>query len=426
MLDIRVIREDPEKIRNALLKRLDTLSFDELLQWDAQRRQTIQDAEALKNKRNVVSAKIPVLMKEAPHEVEPTKAEMSLIGKRIAELDNEQRIIEEKIEDFMSQLPNLPDEDVPAGGKENNIVLEVNGEKPQFSFEPKSHIDLCRDLDLIDYERGVKLSGAGHWIYKGFGARLEWALINFFVREHIADGYEFVFLPYMLNYECGYVAGQFPKFVEEDYWIDGGPDKAGRFLLPTAETALVNIHRDEIFTEADLPKKYFSYTQCFRREAGSSRIEERGMIRGHQFNKVEMVQYVHPDNSEKAFMELADKAKSLVTKLGLHFRMSQLAAKDCGYAMARTYDVEIWIPSMEIYKEVSSASNSYEYQARRGKTRYRNTNGKLDFVHILNASGLATSRVFPAILEQNQREDGSVVVPEVLRNDVGTDILRPI
>ena len=228
----------------------------------------------------------------------------------------------------------------------------------------------------------------------------------------------------MLGYQCGYVAGQFPKYVEEDYWIDGGPNEKGNFLLPTAETALVNIHRDEILKEEELPKRYFAYTPCFRREAGSSRIEERGMVRGHQFNKVEMVQYAHPDHSEEAFDELLKKAESLVQKLGLHYQLSKLAADDCSFSMGRTCDIEVWIPSMGIYKEISSVSNGYDYQARRGNVRFRDSDGKMRFVHTLNGSGLATSRVLPAIVEQYQQADGSIVVPEVLRQDVGTDIIK--
>jgi seryl-tRNA synthetase len=269
------------------------------------------------------------------------------------------------------------------------------------------------------------LSGAGHWIYKGFGAKLEWALLNYFIHEHLSDGYEFLLVPHILNYQCGYVAGQFPKFIEDDFWIDGSPGKNGKFLLPTAETALVNYHRDEILDESDLPKKYFSYTPCFRREAGSTRIEERGMVRGHQFNKVELVHYAHPKHSGESFSELVAKAQKLVQNLGLHYQLTKLAAEDCSSAMARTHDIEIWIPSMGIYKEVSSASNGYDYQSRRGNIKYRDSNGKLNLVHMLNASGLATSRVIPAILEQCQKADGSVIIPDVLRNDMGAEVIKP-
>ncbi|MBR4955931.1 MAG: serine--tRNA ligase, partial [Clostridia bacterium] len=266
----------------------------------------------------------------------------------------------------------------------------------------------------------TKLSGSGFWIYRGWGARLEWALLNYFVDTHIADGYELVLVPHMLSYECGLTAGQFPKFAEDVYWLETAEDERRRFMLPTAETALVALHRDEILTEADLPRKYISYTPCFRREAGSYRADERGMVRGHQFNKVEMVQFTKPEDSDAAFEELVKKAENLVSGLGFHFRTVKLAAGDCSASMARTYDIEIHIPSMNGYKEVSSVSNARDYQARRGNMRFRRDDtGKIELMHTLNGSGLATSRILPAVVEQNQRADGSIVVPEVLRKYLG-------
>jgi seryl-tRNA synthetase len=253
---------------------------------------------------------------------------------------------------------------------------------------------------------------------------LEWALLNYFIDEHIKDGYEFILPPHMLGYDCGYVAGQFPKFTEEVYWIQNPTSSDKKFMLPTAETALVNLHRDEILSKAELPRKYIAYTPCYRREAGSYRSEERGMIRGHQFNKVEMVQYTTAERSDAAFEELVGKAERLVQGLGLHYQLSKLAAGDCSFGMARTSDIEVWIPSMGIYKEVSSASNARDYQARRGNVKYRDDDGKLKLAHTLNASGLATSRVIPAIVEQYQNEDGSVTVPEVLRKYMGIDVIR--
>ena len=312
---------------------------------------------------------------------------------------------------------------MPAGGKENNEVVAVYGEKREFDFEPKHHVDLVTDLGLIDYPRGAKLGGSGFWIYTGDGARLEWALLNYFMSQHLADGYEMVLLPHILNYECGFTAGQFPKFAIDVFHLDADvfeKSKDFRFLLPTAETALVNLHRDEILNEEDLPLKYFGYTPCYRREAGSHGANERGMIRGHQFNKVEIFQFTRPDQAEEALDELIGKAEKLVKGLGLHFRTSRLAAEDCSASMRRTFDIEVWIPSMGDYKEVSSASDAGDYQARRGNIRYRSSEtGKTEFVHTLNASGLATSRVFPAIVEQMQRSDGSVVIPEVLRPWMG-------
>ncbi|MBQ9580171.1 MAG: serine--tRNA ligase [Lachnospiraceae bacterium] len=423
MLDIKRIRENPEEVAAALKKRNLDVDFTELLTLDKDRRNLLQSVEEKKNDRNITSKKIPV-MKKNGEDVTAELERMKKVGDEIAEENDKVREIEEKIKYILDRLPNIPADDVVAGGKENNKVVKTFGEKPTFDFEPKNHVDLCKMHNLIDYERGVKIAGEGSWLYTGKGAILEWALLNFFIREHIKDGYNFILPPHMLGYQCGYVAGQFPKYVEEDYWIDGGPNEKGNFLLPTAETALVNIHRDEILKEEELPKRYFAYTPCFRREAGSSRIEERGMVRGHQFNKVEMVQYAHPDHSEEAFDELLKKAESLVQKLGLHYQLSKLAADDCSFSMGRTCDIEIWIPSMGIYKEVSSVSNGYDYQARRGNIRFRDSEGKMRFVHTLNGSGLATSRVLPAIVEQYQQADGSIVVPEVLRQDVGTDIIK--
>ena len=425
MIDIKKIRENPLAIQEALAKRNVIIDFTELLNWDSERRILITKADQKKNDRNITSKRIPFLKKQGV-DVSEEVNRMKLIGTEIDDLNSRIKELEIKIKNTLDYLPNLPAEGVLPGGKENNVVLHQWGNKPKFDFEAKSHIEICKNLHLVDYERGIKLSGEGSWIYTGLGAQLEWSLLNFFIKEHLKDGYTFLLPPHMLNYQCGYVAGQFPKYVEEDYWIDGSPSENSKFLLPTAETALVNYHRDEVLSQEDLPKKYFAYTPCFRREAGSSRIEERGMVRGHQFNKVEMVHFAHPDNSENSFKELCEKAESLVQKLGLHYQVSKLAADDCAFSMSTTYDVEVWIPSMNIYKEVSSASHGYDYQARRGNIRFKNSDGKSQYVHTLNASGLATSRVIPAILEQFQNEDGSVSIPEVLQNDMGTDIIRPL
>jgi len=425
MIDIKFIRENIDKVRLSLLKRMDSISFDEVLQWDDERKSIISKVENLNAEKNTKSIQISELKKQG-EDVSELVDKMKQNGEYTKSLNYKLGDIENKIFNFLSVLPNIPDDDVVSGGKENNVILHQWGEKPQFDFQIKNHVDLCESLNLVDYKRGAKLSGNGFWIYKGIGAQLEWALINFFISEHIKDGYEFLMVPHMLNYECGFVAGQFPKFQDEDYWIDASPvNKAGKFMLPTAETALVNYHRDEILAEDDLPKKYFAYTPCFRREAGSARTEERGMIRGHQFNKVEMVHYAHPDHSNESFDELVGKAERLVQKLGLHYQLSKLAAKDCSTTMARTYDIEVWLPSMGIYKEVSSASNGNDYQARRGNIRFRDKDGVKRYVHTLNASGLATSRLVPAIIEQNQQSDGSVIIPDVLRGYMGIDIIKP-
>lgn len=418
MIDINKIREDYQKVEKDLRKKINTISLEEVKDWDIEKRKIGIERDALKNRKNVVSKEIPMLKKEGK-DVQYLLDEMKEIGEKIVSLDEQYNELDEKIFDFMSALPNIPDDDVVAGGKENNKVVSVYGEKPEFKFTPKDHVTLATELGLIDYERGVKLAGQGSWIYTGLGARLEWAIINYFIDTHIKDNWEFMLVPHMLNYECGFTAGQFPKFQDEVYWLDGTCRKDGKFMLPTAETALVNIHRDEVLKEEELPKKYFAYTPCYRREAGSSRVEERGTVRGHQFNKVEMVQYTKEDDSDRAFDEMLAKAEKLVQGLGLHYQVSKLAAGDCSASMSRTYDVEIWIPSMGIYKEVCSASNARDYQARRGNMKYKDSEGKSHYMHTLNASGLATSRLLPALLEQCQNEDGSVTIPEVLRPYMG-------
>lgn len=425
MIDINLIRQDHEAIRQRYLRRGKDIDFTEFLQLDEQRKAIIQSVEQMKAQRNKVSAQIPQL-KKAGQNVSATIAEMKALGDKIAQEDARLAEINDQIRDFLLRLPNLPDEDLLAGGKENNKPIKLFGTKPTFDFIPKDHVELAKSLGLIDYERGAKLAGNGSWIYTGLGARLEWALLNYFIDSHIAKGYEFMLPPYMLTYECGLTAGQFPKFEEDVYQLANAEGK--KFLLPTAETALVNLYRDEVLAESQLPRKFFGYSACFRREAGSYRSEERGMIRGHQFNKVELFQYTTPEQSDAAFEEMVNMACGLVEGLGLHYQLSKLAAGDCSDSMARTYDIEIYIPSMNIYKEVSSASNARDYQARRGNMRYRSeADKKLYFMHTLNASGLATSRVFPALLEQNQNADGSVTIPEVLRKYMGgLDKLVPI
>lgn len=423
MLDINLIRKDPEFVKAALAKREYEVDFTELLQWDARRKEIIAEGEALKAERNRINKEIPRLKKEGA-DVSAVMAQMKESGEKVKSLDEELRQVEAKIEEFVAALPNLPADDVVAGGKENNQVVKVFGEKPVFNFEAKNHVDLCTSLGLIDYERGVKLAGNGYWLYTDLGAQLEWALLNYFITTHIKDGYTFMLPPHILTYECGYTAGQFPKFKEDVYRVSTGDDSF-HFLLPTAETALINLYRGEILEEKDLPKRMFAYTPCYRSEAGTYRASERGMIRGHQFNKVEMFGYTRPEDSDAMLKELIGKACALVEGLGLHYRLSKLAAGDCSASMATTYDIELWIPSMNEYKECSSVSNAHEYQARRGNIRFRCADSKkTEYLHTLNGSGLATSRVIPAIVEQYQQADGSVVVPEVLRPFLGVDVLR--
>ena len=435
MLDIRKIKENPDAVKAGLkAKEVDCDAIiDKILELDVQVRGLKTSTEtktAQKNKLSKENGKLFGMKKGLEKKGEDTSAveaqiaanmaESVKIDESIADDKNLLKELDEQLYTNMLALPNLPDADLLPGGKENNEPLRYIGEKHSFDFEPKHHVDLCQDLGLIDYERGVKLAGAGNWMYTGMGARLEWALLNYFIDTHTADGYDFILPPHMLEYQCGLTAGQFPKFADEVFKIANHPTEGGTFyMLPTAEAALASVYRDEILTEADLPKKFFAYTPCFRREAGSHRADERGMVRGHQFNKVEMFQFTTAEGSDEAFEELVKKAENLVAGLGLHFRTVKLAAGDCSASMARTYDIEILIPSMNGYKEVSSVSNARDYQARRGNCRYRRADGKIDFVHTLNGSGLATSRIFPAIVEQNQRADGSIVVPECLRKYLG-------
>ena len=435
MLDIMKIRQNPDAIKAGMkAKEVDCDAIvDRILELDVQVRALKTATETMtaeKNKLSKENGKLFGQKKGAEKRGEDTSAIEAQIAANMAasnKIDEEIAEDKEKLKQLdaelynnMLALPNMPDPDLLPGGKENNQPLRYIGEKHAFDFEPKHHVDLCTELGLIDYERGVKLAGGGNWMYTGMGARLEWALLNYFIDTHIADGYQFILPPHMLEYQCGLTAGQFPKFADEVFKIANHPTEGGTFyMLPTAEAALASVYREEILTEADLPKKFFSYTPCFRREAGSHRADERGMVRGHQFNKVEMFQFTTPEGSDEAFEELVKKAENLVAGLGLHFRTVKLAAGDCSASMARTYDIEILIPSMNGYKEVSSVSNARDYQARRGNIRYRRADGKIDFVHTLNGSGLATSRIFPAIVEQNQRADGSIVVPEALRKYLG-------
>jgi len=421
LIDIKLIRESPDYIKQSLLKKgADCAAdIDRIIELDVERRTIIASSETDKAEQNKVSKQIPQIKKEGG-DVSGILAHMNTLKGRIHEAEVGLRAVEGELEELMLGLPNPPDDDLAPGGKENNEPLRYYGNPFTFSFEPKNHVDLCTNLGLIDYSRGVKLAGSGFWIYRGIGARLEWALLNYFIETHLADGYEMLFVPYMLKYQCGLTAGQFPKFADEVYKIANPTDDRVHYMLPTAEAALVSLHRDEILSEEELPKKYISFTPCFRREAGTYGSDERGMVRGHQFNKVEMVQFTTPEGSSAAFDELVGKAEALVAGLGFHFRTVKLAAADCSAAMARTYDIEIQIPSMQGYKEVSSVSNSRCYQARRGAMRFRRAEtGKIEFMHTLNGSGLATSRILPALVEQNQQEDGSIVIPEVLRKYLG-------
>lgn len=422
MLDIKKIQSDPVGMAKKIAAKGVTIDFAELIEKYERRKSINAENDALRNRRKTISKKIGIAMKNGSPDGEALAQEVKDVNEKIKANEFLIAEIDQYVNKLMLELPNPPADGVAPGGKENNEVVKIHGVKPEFNFIPKNHVDLAESLDLIDYKRGVKLSGSGYWVYTRVGAMLEWALLNYFVENHLADGYEMLLLPHILNQDCGLVAGQFPKFYDEVYYLDNTREK---FILPTAETALVNLHRDEILNEDELPKRYFAFTPCYRKEAGSSRADERGMIRGHQFNKVELVQYAHPDHSMDSLKEMLAKAEKLVAGLGLHYRVSKLAAEDCSWAMATTFDVEVWIPSMGIYKEVSSVSNAFDYQARRGNVRFRDVEtGKTRFVHTLNASGLATSRIFPAILEQFQQEDGSVKVPDVLKKWLPFDYIK--
>lgn len=412
MLDINLIRENPEYVKKALLKKGWTFDAESFIKKLDLKRDLVKTIDELKAEKNKLSATVPMVKKNGGN-IEEIFLKVKEINLLVETKEKELSVMDEEINKIMFELPNMPDDDLLEGEKENNKVVKTFGTKHNFSFKPKDHVELAESLGLIDYTRAAKMSGRGTWVYTNEGARLEWALLNFFIQEHLKDGYQFILPPHIMKYESGFVAGQFPKFAADIFWLEGTEQK--KYMLPTAETPLTNFHAEEILQEKDLPKKYFAYTPCYRSEAGSYRTEERGMIRGFQFNKIEMFQYTTEEGSNAAFDELVEKASSLVEKLGLHFQITKLAAGDCSHSMARTFDIEVWIPSMEIYKEVSSVSNARTYQARRGNIKYRdNQTGKTKFCHTLNGSGLATSRVFPAILEQYQNEDGSVTIPEVL------------
>ena len=414
MIDVKLIIEKPEEVKKALKKKLWDFDPSKVIELEKKRKELIKQTESNKAEQNKLSAQVPEY-KKAGKDPKEIFAKVKALASKNKEGEIELKKVEKQIFDIVAELPNLPDDDLLSGGKENNKVIKEVNKKPNFKFKIKDHVELAKTLGLVDYDRAAKISGEGTWIYTDEGAELEWALINYFISTHLKNGYHFILPPHMLNQDSGFGAGQFPKFKNAVFHVEGN----NKFLLPTAETALVNLHRNEILKESDLPRKYFAYTPCYRQEAGSYRTEERGMIRGYQFNKVEIVQYTTEEGSDKAFEEMINIASGLVEKLGLHFRLSKLAAADCSHSMARTTDIEVYLPSIGIYKEVSSASNARSYQSRRTMARYKDKDGKTHYCHTLNASGLATSRLFPAILEQFQQEDGSVIIPEVLRPFMG-------
>lgn len=421
MLDIELIRKDRASVEAALSKRLEpsevSRSLSAIAELDKQRRELIGDIDAERARRKE-EARAFGAAKAAGQAVEPTTRDAKAA---LQELEERLAAVQEQLTTAMSELPNLPADDVVAGGKEANVVVKVFGEAPKID-NVRDHVTLANELGLVDFERGVKLGGSGFWIYTGWGARLEWALVNWFIDRHFAAGYQFMLPPHLLLDSAGYAAGQFPKFYDDVFHIATDGDERGRFLLPTSETAILGAYQNEIFETADLPHKAYAYTPCYRSEKAGSHSDERGTVRGHQFNKVEIFQFTSPEDGEKTLEEMVGYAEDLVSSLGLHFRRSLLAAGDSSASMRKTIDIEVWMPSTGKYKEVSSVSWAGDYQARRAGIRYRVPGSKNNrFVHTLNGSALATSRIFPAILEQFQQPDGSVLVPEVLREKVGTD-----
>ena len=415
-MSVKWILEDPQRARMALEKRGAAQSgIDEIVALEARRKslaKAISENNALRKK----------ISKSRGQESDDRMEGVGL-RERSDDLAGQIALVERELKGVMDQLPNAVDNSVPEGGKENNKVISYSGVKPDFGYNFRDHVDLSEDLGLIDHARGVKLGGTGYWIYTGLGAALEWSLLNYFCRRHYADGYRFVLPPHILNTEAGYIAGQFPKFDDDVFHVVDGENRDS-FLVPTAETAMAAMYGGEILERGVLPMQLFAVTPCYRREAGGYRHGERGTIRGHQFNKVELFEITEPHASESAHQQLLGRVESLLDDLGLHYRTSLLAAGDTGFAMSKTYDVEVWIPSLGEYKEVSSVSCAKDFQSRRGKIRYRGADSKAQYVHTLNASGLATSRLFPALLEQGQQPDGSVKIPEVLAEWLGTDLIK--
>ena len=419
MLDIKKIVEEKDAVERALLKRMnrEDLDLDTIVDLYNKKKEILKKFEEKRAGQNSFNTKMAQVEKGSQEFLNLVK-ELKELASEVKEFDEELKKIEGELKERLEVLPNIPDDDVVAGGKESNEIVRTFGEKPTFDFGIKDHVQLGEELQLFDFERATKMSGSNFSMYKGMGARLEWALINYFIDVHIKDGYEMIIPPHIVGEQSGYCAGQLPKFKSDVYWLED----EHQFLIPTAETVLTNIYRDEILNEQDLPKKFFAYTPCYRKEAGSYRANERGLIRVHQFNKVEMYQFVKAQDSEKALEDLVSKAEKLVEGLGLHYQVSKLAAGDCSAGAAKTYDVEVWLPAIGQYYEVSSISNVREYQSRRGNIRYKSKeNGKNMFVHTLNASGLATSRLMVAVVETYQQKDGSIVVPEVLRKYIGVD-----
>ncbi|MFZ3138121.1 MAG: serine--tRNA ligase [Thermodesulfovibrionales bacterium] len=421
MLDARFVRENIDIVKKSLGDRNSTMPLDEFLGFEEQRRILLKEAEELRNKRNVVSeeiGKLKTLKQDASKLIE----EMKGVSDNIRELDEKIKILEENTNEFLLNVPNIPDKTVPVGKDETeNVEVRRWGEPRQFDFEPLNHWDIGEILDIIEFERAAKIAGARFSLTKGYGAKLERSLMNFMLDLNTSKGYKEVFPPILVNRESMKGTGQLPKFEMELFRI-ADPEF---YLIPTAEVPLTNIHRNEILNEKDLPIYYTAYTPCFRREAGSYGKDVRGLIRQHQFNKVELVKFAKPEDSFQELEALTNNAEDILQKLELPYRVVALCTGDMGFSAAKTYDLEVWLPGQQRYREISSCSNFTDFQARRANIRFKREGKKgTEFVHTLNGSGLAIGRTLVAILENYQQKDGSVVVPNVLRSYMGVEVIK--
>lgn len=419
MLDIHKLREDPKGIEERLQTRDPSIDLSEILELDKKRLELIQKVEVLKAERNEGSQEVGRLKKEGK-DASKLIASLSDIGRRIASLDDELKEAAARIEHLLAFLPNVPHSSVPVGVKEDKVILRSVGEKPEPDFQVKNHLEIGEEKGILDFRRAAMIAGARFPMYMGLGARLEMALIQFMFFHQVKNDYIPVFPPFLANPESFYVSSQLPKFADEDYYCE----KDALYLTPTAETLLANLHRGEILSSDDLPKRYVAYTPCFRREAGTYGEDERGLIRVHQFNKVEMFKFTAQESSYAELEGLIVDAEGVLQLLGIHYRVALLPTQDLAQQATKTVDLEVYLPGQGRYYEVSSCSNCEDFQARRGNMRYRPTEGeKPVYVHTLNGSGLATTRLMAAILENNQTPDGRVLIPEVLQEMVGEEFL---
>ena len=423
MIDINLIRSNPDFVKERLSTRDKEFVklVDKVLELDIKRREIIKELESLRSERNKLSKEIGKLKREGK-DVSEIQERVKGLKARIDELEEELKKVEEELKNTLLWIPNLPHESVPIGEDENdNVEVRRWGEPRKFNFEPKPHWEIGEKLGILDFKRGAKLSGSRFTVIKGWGAKLERALINFMLDLHTGKGYREVCPPHLVKPEILIGTGQLPKFEEDLYKCE----RDNLYLIPTAEVPLTNLYREEILKEEDLPIYLTAYTPCYRREAGAYGKDIRGIIRQHQFDKVELVKIVHPDNSYEELEKLVKDAEEVLQLLGLPYRVVELCTGDLGFSAAKTYDIEVWFPSQNRYREISSCSNCEDFQARRMNTRFKDAKtGKNRFVHTLNGSGLAVGRTLAAILENYQREDGSVEVPEVLRDYVGTDVIK--